>query len=254
MKRILKSALLMLLVLAMVTGMLACGGTGTTIPQGGTQQGGSQQGGSGSGDLGDQTLGVVTYPLDTDVELSIWCPSSTSPIYKTYRSYTQSPWHAELVNQTGVEIEWIHPVAGANDQQAYHLMMIDEDLPNMISYSIDPGEAQLLINEDAIIDLKPYLAKYAPDYWEFLTAPGHEEYLRSVTTEEGQIYMFRCISEDDSVAYGPIVRKDWLDALGLEVPETLEEVDYVARKFHEVYGAVVTGPKTYFANCNTFFV
>lgn len=249
MNRILKSSLLVLMVIAMMTSMLACGGSGTAIPTGaGNQQGGTQQGGNTDVDPGDVTVGTVTYPIDTDVSLSIWCPSTTSPIYKTYRSYTQSPWHAELVNRTGVEIEWKHPVAGANDQQAYHLLMIDEELPNIISYGINPGEAQLLINEGAIIDLKPYLAQYAPDYWKFITAPGNEEYLRSVTTEEGQIYTFRNFSEDDSVAYGPIVRKDWLDACGLDIPVTIEDWEEMLIAFRDRYGAKFAFPYSRFSS------
>lgn len=243
MNTIIKRVVLMLLVVVMVTGMVACGGTGTAIPtgaqQGGNQQGGSQQGGE---DIGTGELGVVTYPLDTDVQLSVWCTSSIAPIYKTYKSYEQSPWHSGLVEKTGVEMEWIHPVAGADDQQAYRLLMINEELPSIVCYPIESGEAQLLYNEDALVDLKPYLAKYAPDYWEFLTAPGHEEYLRSVTTEEGQIYTFRAFNEAPNVAYGPVVRKDWLDECNLDVPVTIEDWEVMLRTFRECYGAKFAFP------------
>lgn len=243
MNTIIKRVVLMLLVVVMVTGMVACGGTGTAIPsgaqQGGNQQGGNQQGGE---DIGTGELGVVTYPLDTDADLSIWCYSSAAPVYKSYKSYKQSPWHSGLVSKTGVDIEWIHPVEGADNQQAFNLLMLNEDLPSIVCYSIDPGKAQLLYNEGAIVDLKPYLAKYAPDYWEFLTAPGHEEFLRSVTTEDGQIYMFRAFNEAPNVAYGPVVRKDWLDECGLDIPVTIEDWEVMLRTFREQYGAKFAFP------------
>ena len=248
MNTIFKRVMLMLLVVVMMTGMVACGGTGTAIPSG-AQQGGNQQGGSQSGsDIGTGELGVVTYPLDTDVKLSIWCSSSVSPIYKSYKSYKQSPWHAGLVNKTGVEMEWIHPVEGAADLQAYNLLLINEELPSIISYGIDAGEAQLLYNEGALVDLKPYLAQYAPDYWEFLTAPGHEDYLRSVTTEEGQIYMFRSFNESPRVAYGPVVRKDWLEECNLDIPVTIEDWEVMLRTFRERYGAKFAFPIDRFAS------
>lgn len=242
MNTIFKRVMLMLLVVVMMTGMVACGGSGTAIPTG-AQQGGNQQTGNQPGDdIGTGELGVVTYPLDTDVKLSIWCYSSAAPIYKSYKSYKQSPWHSGLVSQTGVEMEWIHPVEGADNQQAYNLLMLNDDLPSIVCYGIDPGEAQLLYNEDALVDLKPYLAKYAPDYWQFLTAPGHEDYLSSVTTEDGQIYMFRSFNEAPYVAYGPVVRKDWLDECNLDIPVTIEDWEVMLRTFRERYGAKFAFP------------
>ena len=36
---------------------------------------------------------------------------------------------------------------------------------------------------------------------------------------------------------GPVVRKDWLDECGLEVPKTISEFENVIRVFNEKYGA-----------------
>ena len=41
---------------------------------------------------------------------------------------------------------------------------------------------------------------------------------------------------------GPILRKDWLDELGLEVPETIDEWENVLAQFKEKKGA--TAPLT----------
>ena len=73
------------------------------------------------GEYNPDELGTVTYPLQTYQTLSIWCPSTTAPIYRTYSDYTKSPWHSGLVGKTGVEVVWKHPVAGAEDQQAYEV-------------------------------------------------------------------------------------------------------------------------------------
>lgn len=241
MKETIKRVLALVMALTITLGLIGCGGPATTIPTGDGIDNNSQK--PTAGDIGDVgELGEVSYPLQTDHTLSIWCPSTTVPLYKGYESYKQSPWHTGLAEKTGVEVEWKYPAAGANNQQVYHLLMMNEELPDIISYNIDPGEAQLLYNEDVLVDLKEYLPKYAPDYWAYITASGREEYLRSVTTEEGQIFMFRLFLEDEEVAYGPIVRKDWLDECNLDIPKTIEDWEVMLKTFQQKYGAKFAFP------------
>lgn len=240
MRETIKRVLTLVLALTIVMGLVGCGGPATTIPTGDPISTDGQN--SGEGNMNNVEVGEVTYPLQTDHKLSIWCPSTTAPLYKGYETYEQSPWHSGLAEQTGVEVEWRYPVAGANSKQAYHLLMMNETLPDIISFGIDPGEAQLLYNEGVLVDLKEYLPKYAPDYWEYITAPGREEYLRSVTTEEGQIYMFRLFIENDHVPYGPVVRKDWLDECNLDIPKTIADWEVMLKTFKDKYGAKFAFP------------
>lgn len=236
-----KRVLAFVLALAAVMGLCACGGPSTVIPEGAQNNKGNQ---SGSIDMSNVELGTVTYPLQTEDSLSIWCPTHVAPVYSIYESYKQSPWHTNLVKKTGVEVEWKHPVAGADFVQAYQLLMTEDVLPDIISYGISAGDAQMMLDENTIIDLREYLPKYAPDYLAYITAPGREEYLRSVTTEDGQIFMVRLFTESEynSVAYGPVVRKDWLDECGLEVPKTIADWEVMLRTFRDKYGAKFTFP------------
>ena len=241
-----KKMIALLLALAAVMGLAACGGPSTTIPDG-AQTGKTPN--SGNNDIGNVELGEVTYPLQTDDKLSIWCPTHVAPVYSIYESYKQSPWHSGLVEKTGVEVEWKHPVAGADFVQAYQLLMTEEVLPDIISYAVSAGDAQLMYDEGTIIDLREYLPKYAPDYWAYITAPGREEYLRSVTTEDGQIFMVRLFTESEynSVAYGPAVRKDWLDECGLEIPKTIADWEIMLETFRDKYGAKFAFPISRFS-------
>ncbi len=240
MKKTIQRLLALFLVLVMSLSTFGCSGPGTTIPSGGgdsTENNNIQQGSSG-----DVELGEISYPLQTDQTLSIWCKSSTAPVYKTYDSYKESPWHSGLVEKTGVEVEWRFPVAGADDQQAYNLLLMSEVLPDIIAVGENPGTAQLLYNEGVLIDLREYLPKYAPDYWAYVTAPGREDYLRSITTAEGQIYLVRHFLEEDEVAYGPVVRKDWLEECGLDIPQTIDDWEVMLETFQKNYGAKFAFP------------
>ena len=240
-----KKLLALLLVVVMAVSLFGCGGPATTIPSGPANVQGGQN--SGSENNGNVELGEVTYPLQTDDTLTIWCPKTTAPLYKTYSDYTKSPWHSGLEEMTGVKVEWSWPVAGADNGQAYHLLLLNDDLPDMITWDVDPGEAQMLYNEGVLIDLREYLPKYAPDYWAYVTAPGNEELLRSITTAEGQIYTVRCFIEEDEVAYGPIVRKDWLDECNLEIPQTIEDWEVMLKTFQQKYGAKFAFPFSRFS-------
>lgn len=238
----------LLMVLAVAMSCVACGGPTTVIPDASEQ---GQVGGNNGvgGQYDSDELGTVTYPLNTDQTLSIWCPSTTAPIYRTYSNYTESPWHSGLVEKTGVEVVWKHPVAGAEDQQAYQLLLTNEVLPDIISYDIGTGEGQILYDEGVLIDLRPYLAEYAPDYWAYLNEPGCEYRLRSVTTSEGQIYMVRMFKEEEynATVYGPVVRKDWLDECGLDIPVTIEDWEEMLVAFKNKYGAKFAFPVSRFS-------
>ena len=245
MMKAMKKVLALVLAVVTVMGLVACS-PATTIPEGAQ----TNKGPNGTNlDLDNLEFGTVTYPLQTNHKLTIWCPTHVAPVYSTYESYKQSPWHTGLAKKTGVEVEWRHPVAGADFVQAYQLMMTEDVLPDIISYGISAGEAQLMYDEKTIIDLTPYLEKYAPDYLKYITAPGREEYLRSVTTEDGQIFMVRLFTESEynSVAYGPVVRKDWLDECGLEIPVTIADWEVMLKTFRDKYGAKFTFPISRFS-------
>jgi putative aldouronate transport system substrate-binding protein len=57
-----------------------------------------------------------------------------------------------------------------------------------------------------------------------------------VKTDAGEYLAFAFIRGDPSLltSAGPIIRKDWLDELGLSVPETMDEYYNVLKKFKEV--------------------
>ena len=196
----------------------------------------------------------ITYPLDTDVQLRIYLQAGFS-LPSGYTSWDDLPFLQGLEERWGVDIIWESAPVGADATAAYNLMLQDDDLPQIIwGQKATTDEVASLVDDGIAMDISAMLEEYAPDYWAFMhntEDPFRVKDLALATTINYGLTHFIGPREDATPGTwaGLAIRKDWLDALGLEVPETLEEVDYVARKFHEVYGAVVTGPKTYFANC-----
>ena len=60
--------------------------------------------------------------------------------------------------------------------------------------------------------------------------------------DQGRYYTFGFFREDggwNDTYEGPVVRKDWLEECGLEIPKTISEFENVIRVFNEKYGAKV---------------
>ena len=196
----------------------------------------------------------ISYPLDTDVQLRIYIQAGFS-LPSGYSSWDDLPFLQGLEERWGVDIIWESAPVGSDETAAYNLMLQDEDLPQIIfGQKCSTSEVEELVDDGIAMDISGLLEEYAPDYWAFMHNPDDQwrvKDLAMATTINYGLTSFIGPRQDptNGTWAGLAIRKDWLDELGLEVPETLEEVDYVARKFHEAYGAVVTGPKSYFVNC-----
>ncbi|MBR3762657.1 MAG: hypothetical protein IKK59_07970 [Lachnospiraceae bacterium] len=178
----------------------------------------------------------ITYPLDTDVELSVWHANFLKP-NEAYASYAESPFHRGLEDKTGVKIDWQHPATGTDVPTAFNLLLTEKELPDILFLSLSPTQGQQMIDDGAIYDLTEYLPKYAPDYWATVTQPQYEGSFKSMFTSDGKLYCVGSfVEEAASITYmGPIVRKDWLDECGLDIPETIEEWNTMLTAFKEKY-------------------
>ncbi len=197
---------------------------------------GSESQGFGTKEEAGSEGGEVSYPLADAAQLSFWGGGNFGPVQE-YDVET-SPFHSGLEKRTGVKIDWQFVPEGTDEKQAYSLLLTDEELPDMIAYTIlTSGDGQRLIDEGVIRDLSELLPKYAPHYYQYLQE--HPDLNKVMKTDKGSYYCvgFFRESEWNCTYMGPVMRKDWLDALKLEVPETIDEWDTVLRAFKENYGA-----------------
>ena len=117
-----------------------------------------------------------------------------------------------------------------------------------------PGGAAKAIEDGVIIETTDYLDKYAPNLKSYLE--NHPNIDKIVKTDVGQYYSFPAIQGDDFLLTytGLILRKDWLDELGLDVPETIDEWETVLTAFKEKKGAAapITYEDSLFKNSSSF--
>lgn len=170
-------------------------------------------------------------PRELTIWEGLWYNASVS-----VASLDETPLYQEVQRRTGVDVTWIHPPQGQEEEQ-FNLMIASNDLPDMIYWdnwiTNYPGGPEKAISDGVIIELNDVFDEYAPN----LTGLFEENpfWEKSAKTDNGTFYAFPFIrgKEDLMVFFGPQLRRDWLDQLGLDVPETLAEWEEVLVAFRD---------------------
>ncbi len=194
--------------------------------------------GNGDGETTADVGDISKYPMETEVTLTYWLPldSMTSV---TAANLGDTPFGQELQKETGVTIEFQHPAAG-QESEKLNLMIAANELPDIIqnNWYAYTGGAQKAISDEVIIALNDLMDE---GYIENLRAYYDEnpEVDKWAKTDAGDYYGFPFIHGDEvlCVSAGPMVRGDWLEELGLEVPETIDDWHNMLVKFRDEKGA-----------------
>lgn len=167
---------------------------------------------------------LKSYPLKGGITFTFWKQLNPN-LAATYSNQGESPFEKELEKRTGVKIKYQHPAAGSV-QESFNIMISSGDLPDLIYYPWEwyQGGAVKAIEDGHIITLTDKMEKYAPAYTSYLKE--HEDIDRAVRTESGDYFGFPFIKGDSILctSAGLMIRKDMLDELGLEAPETMDEM------------------------------
>ncbi|MGI5936046.1 MAG: extracellular solute-binding protein [Oscillospiraceae bacterium] len=132
---------------------------------------------------------------------------------------------------TGVHLEFT-----CIDQDAYfeqlNILFATQEYTDFIGApdTIYPGGIDALIEDDVCIDIAPYLETCLPDFYsKMYTNPQYEEYAKLITSDTGKISTI--YTYEDQSTMGSQIRKDWLDQLNLEIPDTYDDMYNVLKAF-----------------------
>lgn len=180
---------------------------------------------------------AFSYPMQGNPTITYWASLSTN-VSPNYKNLGDTPFGKELMKETGAKIEFQHPPANSGDDQ-FNLILADGNLPDVMEYSwlSYPGGPEKAIQDGNIIKLNDVFEKYCPNLTKYLKE--HPDIDKMVKTDEGDYYCFPFIRGDPALCntIGPVLRKDWLDELGLQVPTTVDEWHDVLTQFKEKKGA-----------------
>ncbi len=203
--------------------------------------------GSAVEELPEETDGAIAFeevpvalPI-SDEPLTYSMYVSISPVISADVNIADSMALKELSARTNINIEY-DVVSSMSYNEQFMLMIAGGDWTDVLmnvstTYSGGLGSA---ISEDVILDLSEY-EEYMPNYSNLIRSDVN--IYRDVTLGDGEIGAFYGVyNEEKPVDAGLLVRGDWLDKLGLDVPETIDDYYEMLKAFNSEYGAVMHLP------------
>ena len=183
----------------------------------------------------DYELENIEFPLEEeDVTLKFMTSSSTlAPEDPNDKLIFQ-----RLEEETGVHIDWLN-FTGDTFGERRNLALATGDMPDAImNDAFSDYELLNYANDGAIIPLNDLIDQYMPNLQAVLEkAP---EYEAMMTAPDGNIYSFPWIEElgegkgsIHSVDNFPWINVEWIEELGLDMPQTTEELKEVLIAFRD---------------------
>ena len=177
---------------------------------------------------------TVSYPL-TDSGYTFTCWTTYGPGMEDYLSQIGTfPVFQKSQEVTGVGIEFI-PCDQSTQPEKLNLYVASGSMPDvmlaMSSLYSTGGEG--LINDEVAYDLNEFM-DLMPNYEQYINTDMDEKTRSNLYTDSGYLPAILTLGAQENV--GLNIRQDWLDTLGLEIPETYEELENVLLAFKDEYG------------------
>lgn len=175
-----------------------------------------------------------TLLSDELVTIDIWAPFSSN-YGSVITSYNDCIGYKVVEEKTNVHVNWRLPAIGSENEQ-FQLLIASQEFPDAIinfTQYYSPGLENAVDLGIAIV-LDDIIDHYMPNYKALISAP---ERVRDARTDSGYIASLLCIQNEAEAPWaGMCIRKDWLDDLGLGIPETFDELHNVLVAFRDDIG------------------
>ena len=153
-----------------------------------------------------------------------------------FAGYEDNPSWQEYSKRTGVNFEFQN-ISAMNIGEQYNLMFASGDYPDIMHSDLSyySSGADAAVDDGVILDLAPYLEEYAPNYLYWVDKVGG---FANITTDEGYRPGFVHILDTPSITRsGPVTRGDWMEALNIDTPSTIDELHDMLLAMYREYGA-----------------
>ena len=140
----------------------------------------------------------------------------------------------ELQARTGVTIEYTE-LEFWTSMEKMNIAIASGDYPAIISNLAYTGGDTAAATDEVIVDLTDYLPEYSPNY-QYLIDSNPDE--AAIFRSDGRVLAYRSPYDSFVQNQGMVVRKDWLEEQGLDVPETYDEMFNVLTTFRDAYDGI----------------
>ncbi|MDB2406989.1 extracellular solute-binding protein [Jannaschia sp.] len=170
-------------------------------------------------------LPIVDEPLELTIQMN----------HARYPVYDES-WPVEVQARAATNIHLVDKTVGANMRtdensgktEALNLMLAGGDMPDIVGSSRLKDFVNQYGPEGAFLPLGELIEEHAPNMKAFFDSKP--EIAAAISAADGEMYYIPYLP-DGKYGRAYFIRTDWLDALGLEQPQTVEEVEEVLRAF-----------------------
>lgn len=161
---------------------------------------------------------ATEYPESVSVFMGL----IASKIKEGEEDYNASASFRLMEELTGTHIEW--KLQDDYDQK-FQLALVSRKFDDVIigNWKTMAGGAEQAAKDGVILNLSDY-AEYMPNFMEFTR--NNPDIAKEYLSADGQIYYLPYIRKDKelSISQGMLMRTDWLDKLGLDVPTDAESL------------------------------
>lgn len=227
-----KKVISLVLVTALVASLAGCGGSGneaknesseTAAESNEVQKPASDEADSTQESAGENTMPLTEEPVTLTVLTTRWGNMGDS--------FTGNEFLQQLEAETNVHIEW--QVQSLNDWgEQKGIMLAGGELPDIVFGNQTFNDADIMNNVELFMPLDDLIDQYMPNYKKALEEMPD---LKKVCTfPDGQMYsMAKNLPLRPKSCNQPIINKQWLDNLGLDVPTNIDELYEVLKAFKE---------------------
>lgn len=157
-------------------------------------------------------------------------------VKKSAENKAETVFGKALEKATGISAEWTHD--NGNTDEWFNMLFAEGKYTDVIMYEFEakyPGGLKAA-NEDGIaICLNDIIDEYMPNFKAWME--NNPDLAARLLDENGNIYGIPSITEPGAATTsGIIIRKDWLDALKLPMPATIEEWHDTLTAMKDTYG------------------
>lgn len=180
--------------------------------------------------------GAISFPLEEPVSFTYWFAPEADGM-EQLNTFNDNLALKTAETETNVHLE-LQEVSFMAQEEQFNLMVASNDYPDIIQRfgSLYSKGIDNAIEEDILMDLTDMLPDYAPNY--SYLRDNNAELKKSTTTDTGRVGSFFFLIGDADLGprQGLWIRQDWVEAQGLEIPTTYDELHEVLLAMKDAYG------------------
>lgn len=181
-------------------------------------------------DQGEQSREAVKFPLDHEINVILAGVREDG-----FVPFSDCQTFQDLEQTTNIKVKWLD-WPQSQQKEKRNLAFASGDLPDAFygSWSLDKADVVKYGAEGILLRLNDYLNEdYMPNFTRILK--GRPELMGALSTPQGDVYALPTLDENGLPLTNDtmLINKEWLDKVGMDMPETIDDFFHVLMAFKE---------------------